>query len=558
MKKIIIYAPSYSDKVGGTIALHKLCHIINEIGGKAYLYPMFRSVVINKRVFGKAIWSIFKDWIRPLYKRYKVNPSFNTPVLKSLPKNMGQYIVIYPEITFGNPLNAKNIVRWLLHNPGFHSNIIHFGTNEFYIKYHHGFDEFTHYKSFSSKNILQIKHYPTELYNLQNTSQKRSGTAYCLRKGVGKKIVHDLRDSILIDGKSHQEIAKIFKSVKCFISYDTNTAFSHLAVLCGCDSVVIPDENVTEENWYPNPKDRYGIAYGFENIEKSQSTKHMLESEIKNIELINIEQTKKFIDDINAYFGLTVMSQQSSNSIFKKIKLYIDAARKISIIKKVSKVDDVVPYLISNWHHGFAYFIGKLNGQKVFIKTSDEFFYLCNDIAAAKILKDKVSTPKVLETISLDKFEIVIFEFIEGNTLTPHDLINNVEIIPQLIKIIYEINKVGIVHRDIKLNNFLINKDKSVYVIDFTFSISIDTNLHLKELDNSNKEEIKILNSIGEGDNPSHHHWNDKFSLNKIVERVIKYYDLWGYKNTFLNETYSNTKAFDQRFSYLYKPKKIR
>jgi serine/threonine protein kinase len=217
-----------------------------------------------------------------------------------------------------------------------------------------------------------------------------------------------------------------------------------------------------------------------------------------------------------------------------------------------------VPYLISNWHHGFAYFIGKLNGQKVFIKTSDEFFYLCNDIAAAKILKDKVSTPKVLETISLDKFEIVIFEFIEGNTLTPHDLINNVEIIPQLTKIINEINKVGIVHRDIKLNNFLINKDKNIYVIDFTFSISIDNNLLFKELDYSIKEELKILNSIGEGDNPANHHWNDKFSLNKIVERVIKYYDLWGHKNSFLDETYLNTKALDQRFSYIYKSKKIR
>jgi hypothetical protein len=216
---------------------------------------------------------------------------------------MGQYIVIYPEITFGNPLNAKNIVRWLLHNPGFHTNIIHFGTNEFYIKYHHGFDEFTHYKSFSSKNILQIKHYPTELYNLQTTSQKRSGTDYCLRKGMGKKIVHDLSDSILIDGKSHQEIAKIFKSVKCFISYDTNTAFSHLAVLCGCDSVVIPDENVTEENWYPNPKDRYGIAYGFENINKAKKTQHLVHEHIIKEQEKSYSNVQKFISDCQSFFS---------------------------------------------------------------------------------------------------------------------------------------------------------------------------------------------------------------------------------------------------------------
>lgn len=558
MKKIIIYAPSYSDKVGGTIALHKLCHIINEIGGEAYLFPMFRSVVINKREFGKAIWAIFKDWIRPLYKRYKFNPSFNTPTLKSPPKNMGEYIVIYPEITFGNPLNAQKVVRWLLHNPGFHTNIIHYGTNEFYIKYHHGFDEFTHYKSFLSKNILQIKHYPTELYNLQNTSQKRSGTAYCLRKGLGKKIVHDLSDSILIDGKSHQEIANIFKSVKCFISYDTNTAFSHLAVLCGCDSVVIPDENVPEEDWYPNPKDRYGIAYGPENIEKSRATKHLLYSEIKNIELTNIEQTKKFIDEINAYFGLNVSPQKSSHSIFKKLKLYFEAARKISIIKKISKVDNIEPYFISNWHHGFAYFIGKLNGQKVFIKTSDKFPYLCNDIIAEKILKDKVLTPKVLGIISLDKFELVIFEFIEGRTLNPHDLISNPRIVSQLITIINEINNSGVIHRDIKLNNFLIDKDKNIYIIDFTFSISIDKNLHFKELDESNKEEVKILKSIGEDDKPSLYHWNDMFSLNKIIERTLKYQEVIGLIDANLTNYYIQTKDLDQSYSYRFKPTKIR
>jgi hypothetical protein len=35
--------------------------------------------------------------------------------------------------------------------------------------------------------------------------------------------------------------------VETFISYDTYTAYSLFAVLCECESVVIPDEGVSEE-----------------------------------------------------------------------------------------------------------------------------------------------------------------------------------------------------------------------------------------------------------------------------------------------------------------------
>src|SRR5690606_7573161 len=119
---------------------------------------------------------------------------------------------------------------------------------------------------------LKVIHYPLEHYHTTNVSGTRRGTAVCIRKGKGKTFQHDERDAIVIDGKSHEEVAQILNKVSVFVSYDTYTAYSLFAVLCGCDSVVIPDPGVDEASWYPNPTDRDGIAYGFENIEAARAS----------------------------------------------------------------------------------------------------------------------------------------------------------------------------------------------------------------------------------------------------------------------------------------------
>ena len=155
-----------------------------------------------------------------------------------------------------------------------------------------------------SEEKLTITHFPFEYYNLDGAleSHQRSGTAYCLRKGKNKKIVHDLKDSVLIDGKSHQEISSIFKRVSTFISYDTHTAYSSFAVLCGADSVVIPDENISKEKMYPNIEDRNGIAYGFKDVFFARETKCKLLNYIKKREEDSKIRVKTFVCEVSRYF----------------------------------------------------------------------------------------------------------------------------------------------------------------------------------------------------------------------------------------------------------------
>lgn len=302
-KKYIIFAPSYVENSGGIVVLHKLCSILNNLGYESYLYPYFGTYTVNKKNSLYSILRYLKERIFLILNNYKTNPAFNTPIYKLDLKDFNdEYIIVYAEIVFGNPLNAKNIVRWFLHQPGYHNGNIYYGKNELYFKFNSAIKDFDFPESTTSKVELKVIHYPLEHYNTNGISSSRNGTAYCLRKGRDKKIQHDLNNSILIDGKSHKEVSEIFKSVDTFISYDTYTAYSIFAVLCGCNSIVIPDDGVSKEEWYPNEMDRYGLAYGFDEIESAKLTAPLVKEHVEKEEENSVANVKNFINEVESYF----------------------------------------------------------------------------------------------------------------------------------------------------------------------------------------------------------------------------------------------------------------
>lgn len=307
MKKYLIFAPSYDENSGGIVVLHKLCHLLNSQGYEAFIFPYFENFEVSKenliKVFIKKIIHQFKQ----SFKRYRTNKFFNTPVKKNWSAaDSENFIVVYPEIVFGNPLGAKHVVRWLLHQPGFHTGKIYYGGNELYYKFNSAIDDFCFPSSKTSEKELKIIHYPTDIYYPpSNKNHQRKGTAYCLRKGKDKIIQHELKDSILIDRKSHAEIAEIFRNVKTFVSYDTYTAYSIFAVLCGAESIVVPDQNTPIDDWYPNHVDRYGISYGFSEKERVRAveTKDKVLSHIVSEERKSIKNVIAFAGETQEYFG---------------------------------------------------------------------------------------------------------------------------------------------------------------------------------------------------------------------------------------------------------------
>ncbi|MGU5708817.1 hypothetical protein [Aeromonas hydrophila] len=299
--RYVIFSPSYTPNAGGIIVLHKLCHIINQCGGNAVLYPWFPQFKITKRDLS-GVRFLVRNVIGNLFRRYKTNIDFNTPLHEG-GDLADDDVVIYPEIVFGNPLKAKKVIRWLLNKPGLFTSDIYYGSGELYFKFDDGLvDDFSFYGSEMSSSPLKVIHVPS-VYNENDVPPERRGVAYSIRKGLAKPQIYHPNDAVLIDGMEHTEIAKIFKSVTCFISYDLYSAYSTFAILCGCDSVVIPDDGLSKTEWYPDEVNRYGLAYGFDDIEFARKTKKLKIEVIKNNEQKNTVSVLNFMGITERFFS---------------------------------------------------------------------------------------------------------------------------------------------------------------------------------------------------------------------------------------------------------------
>jgi hypothetical protein len=108
---------------------------------------------------------------------------------------------------------------------------------------------------------------------------------------------------ILIGDKSHEEITQIFKRVKVFISSDTQTAYSRLAALCECESIIVPDEGQSKNDWKPLIKQRYGLLFGFDDYYTNNSFQYdLLLTQIQLGENEFESNVKKFIVESQQYF----------------------------------------------------------------------------------------------------------------------------------------------------------------------------------------------------------------------------------------------------------------
>ncbi len=315
VNRIVIVTPAYCEKVGGAVVLHKLCDILRKQGYDASLYPFVTCFQLSERHWFNAIVlflkQIFRVRLALFLSKFALNRNFDTPIFRGKVSSINDEntIVVYPETVSGNPLLAKNVVRWLLHQPGFHTGEISFSRGDLLVKFNSAIKDVQLDGVSIASQELKVIHYPLEHYFRPSNVLERKGVAVCIRKGAGKKFVHD-EPAILIDGLSHQETGEILRHVKYFVSYDTYTAYSLFAVLCGCISIVVPDDNQTEEEWYPKVEDRWGIAYGYDNIPFAEQTAELQVNRIRQqVEAVE-ENVSRSFTEIESFFR---KSQQAEN-----------------------------------------------------------------------------------------------------------------------------------------------------------------------------------------------------------------------------------------------------
>ena len=173
------------------------------------------------------------------------------------------------------------------------------------------------------------------------------------------------------------------------------------------------------------------------------------------------------------------------------------------------------------WHLKYAFFTGYLGSRKIFIKVDFGFNMLENDVLVYNLCRDELDKHlvKILLHKLHGKIQFVAYEYINSPIyLTYSQLIHSETYLGDIFNILVAIAKKGIIHRDIKLDNFLISNNE-LKIIDFTFSDSIN-NKNFKKLDPSNSKHCYILECLGAGLNPTPFVWDDFYSFTTILDNV--------------------------------------
>jgi hypothetical protein len=66
---------------------------------------------------------------------------------------------------------------------------------------------------------------------------------------------------------------------------------------------VLPKEGVTKESWYPNLESRYGMAYGFDDLEFAANTHALLVEKVQKDHEENATRVSVFLQETHDFFN---------------------------------------------------------------------------------------------------------------------------------------------------------------------------------------------------------------------------------------------------------------
>jgi hypothetical protein len=291
LPRFIIYTPTFDAASGGAIALHNLCHSLNALGHTALVAEWLAPQNSNR------LGIRFRRIVRP---PFVTSPSLKTPVLEGRLAGP-EDIVVYPEITPDNPLRARNVTRWFLNNPTYFNRRIQAGPDELYFLYDQRCD---HPDLTGGKARLLYQFVPNTAYQQTNFGP-RQGSCYMTRKLRDVTLVHDLTDSVRVDGLGHDDLAAVFNRCARFYSYDELTSYSQFAALCGCDSIVIPHHFKTREAFHAGyPLSRFGVAFGEEDLDHARATRHRVAENLTDFAAAGQRSVADFATLSLRHFGL--------------------------------------------------------------------------------------------------------------------------------------------------------------------------------------------------------------------------------------------------------------
>jgi hypothetical protein len=315
----IIVAPLQG--TGGSICLHYLCKLLNDSGYNAKVFLnsdsfdckekyvnklsfFFNNLIyIVKFLIKKILYTLFRTQKSYIYK-YTAGVYY-TPVsnikIKCFPFfNKNRTIVIYPEVVYGNFLNAKYVVRWFLYYNRYANEPDAFGKNDLFFSYREVFNDD---RLNPLRRILYLSYFNLNLYKQTNFGV-RNGNCYVIRKGRGRLDLPTTFDGPILDNCSEFEIVKILNECKYCVLYDMQTAYAPIAALCGCIPIQIPEQGKTRKDYCGSDDASYGIAYGKteDEINWALKTRDKLIERYKQMNINDLKKIDRFISVCMEHF----------------------------------------------------------------------------------------------------------------------------------------------------------------------------------------------------------------------------------------------------------------
>jgi hypothetical protein len=265
-KTFLIYMNLFDPSSGGQVAMHKLCHDINSLGRTSYITSSDTHYKLKSPFLGNALI------------------------------DMDNCVVIYPEITHGNPLGARHVVRWILNTPGCCGGV----GNGFY---NHKLDSDLIFKYSSFFNYdgditghLRCSFIDYDIFKNHNT-QRDLTECFLIKKGGMTNKIHS-NNAVDLANYQHDwhAAAQLFNRCERFYCYDNECFWVTLAALCGCDVVVIPNTNLTSDEWKAHfPYNKYGIAFGINELDHARLTKHLVLKHCIDTQLEDLKSVERMI-----------------------------------------------------------------------------------------------------------------------------------------------------------------------------------------------------------------------------------------------------------------------
>ncbi len=244
---IWIAAPGYNTLSAGTRAMNLLCCHLNRLGYEAF------------------VLDIPKKQEAPVPVRY-----LTRDIVKQQRREGREPIVVYPEITVGNPRGARFVIRYLLNRPGFFSPGVEssFGKDDYFIdgaREHappgvRSFDLFM--------PLVDRSHYfPPPTGSPRQGFARHGFTVFTNRAVVDPASFPDwLRPLIVLSMKeprSHAELGALYRQSRAMVTFERTSAIFE-ALSCGCPVICIgrDSDNFSEDAWQQRFRDT-GLVWGW-------------------------------------------------------------------------------------------------------------------------------------------------------------------------------------------------------------------------------------------------------------------------------------------------------